>query len=101
MNDNESSCYLSKIKQILLKYLFFSFPLIENKSLTLKYFNFVDNQNILLQKQTWLSAFLLSNFIGKLVMTYVIFKSIWCMILRHIVVILRCRLQYRKYFPSF
>ena len=50
IDDSESSCFLSKIQNILLEYLFFLFALIQTESLVLKHFNFFHNQNILLQK---------------------------------------------------
>ena len=50
MDDSKSSCFLSKIKHILLEYLFFLFPLMQTKSLVLKHFNFFHSQNILPQK---------------------------------------------------
>ena len=50
MDDNVSSCSLSKIKHILLEYLFFSILLTQSKSLALKHFNFFYNRNISLQK---------------------------------------------------
>ena len=48
MDGNKSSWFESKIKRILLEYLFSQFPLIQNKSLIPKYFIFLHNQNILL-----------------------------------------------------
>ena len=50
MDGNKSSWFESKIKRILLEYLFSQFRLIQNKSLIPKYFIFLHNQNILLQK---------------------------------------------------
>ena len=86
MDGNESSCFLSKVKHILLEYLILLFPLIQNKSFVLKCSNLSTIRAYCyycFRKHVWLCIFLLNNFIGKLAVTHLIFKNIWCMVLRY------------------